>query len=227
MWVEITSPSENLYPRMYASGIIYENYFYIFFGFDDSKFMGFKSIIKLDIASYNPLWEVVLTINDPGKDSYSLSAFSENIYIFGGYSSDELFVDNHLALVNLKTQEYSILNKAYASPEGRFSGTMSVINTNFYLFGGKNSKKLFDDMWIFNSDLLYSESTNAAGEIPSARYEHSTYAEGDAIILWGGSDLRGLKNDLFIYNALTNYWTNIIPLSSAIPRPAKDACIVA
>lgn len=35
------------------------------------------------------------------------------------------------------------------------------------------------------------------------------------------------KNDFFIYNALTNHWSKISPLSSLIPIAAKGACIVA
>ncbi|OMJ89069.1 hypothetical protein SteCoe_8895 [Stentor coeruleus] len=226
IWIDVSSPLESLHPRVFASGIVYNNYFYLFFGYDQTDYVGFDSIIRLDLNSFNSLWEIFIVIPEFQKDSFSLSAFSENVYLFGGYSSYELSIDNKLAFLNLKTKNHSMLSDNYISPDGRYSGTMSVINTNFYLFGGKSSKQLFNDMWIFHSDLLYWESANIAGEIPSARYKHSAYAEGDAIVLWGGIDSQGFKNDLYIFNALTNYWSQLIPSSSVIPRPAKGACIV-
>lgn len=200
---------------------------FIFFGYGYARFIDFDSIIRLNLRTNYSLWEGLLVVLELKKYSFSLLFFEENIYIFGGYSCYDLTMNNKLGGLNLKTKIYSELSDMLIFPEGRYSGTMSVINTKFYLFGGKNSEIFFNDMWIFHTDLSYWESLTISGEVPSARYLHSAYAEGEAIILWRGSDSSELKNDLFIYNALTNYWSKISPLSSLMPRAAKGTCIVA
>lgn len=41
-----------------------------------------------------------------------------------------------------QNNKYKTIVYYEGSPESRYSGTMSVINTKFYLFGGKNSEKI-------------------------------------------------------------------------------------
>lgn len=225
-WENISNLNETTKPRISASGFIFENYFYIFFGFNLEDFVDFNSIIRYDLTSNSSLWEEILIIPEIEKESFSLSFISDNAYIFAGYSVGDKIIDNKLAQINLKTKVYEEISNMYIYPDNRYSGTLSVINTKLYLFGGKNSEDLFNDMWIFHTDDKYWESLNITGDIPSARHLHSSCTEGDALLLWGGEDFDELKNDLFIFNSLTNYWTRLYPSSTDMPRAAKAACIV-
>ncbi|OMJ89070.1 hypothetical protein SteCoe_8896 [Stentor coeruleus] len=226
MWKNISNQMETHNFRSYGSGTVFDGFFYLFFGYDYSTDDDFDSIIRLDLASDFNLWEDFLVIPELKSESFSLSPFSENIYIFGGLNYRGFTIENRLAKINLKTKDYTIISSLFLYPEGRYSGTMSVINSKLYLFGGKNSKQLFNDMWVYHTDSQHWESLTISGEVPSPRYQHSICTEGDAMILWGGVDSGGLKNDLFIYNTLTNYWSQINPLSLIMPRAAKAACIV-
>ena len=45
-------------------------------------------------------------------------------------------------------------------------------------------------------------------------------------MIWGGRDLTSYKGDLFIFNSITETWTEYFPSSSLKPRPAYGACMV-
>lgn len=225
-WENVTHPDEKESLRFFASGIVFEGYFYLFFGFNYTTLLNFNTIIRLKITSQVSLWENFQTYPSISKDSFSLVSISEHVYIFGGFLAYEQILQNNLIILNLKTKSLTTLNDNSISPEGRFSGTMSAINSKLYLFGGSNSIKLFNDMWIFDTTFSTWKAVTMSGTVPSARYLHAVSSEGDAIVLWGGIDSGGLKNDLYIFNALTNYWKDIIPESSVMPRAAKGACIV-
>ncbi|OMJ70696.1 hypothetical protein SteCoe_31256 [Stentor coeruleus] len=224
-WEDITSPSI-LNSRTYTKTFIHGNYLYLVFGWDVYMTTDAISIIRLNIESQSPKWEVFIENSDYARDSFGLATVSEYVYIFAGYSSANNENLNSIIYIDLVLKDIFEVTSNYLSPENRYSGSLSIVNGEFYLFGGKTKNKLLNDLWIYNVESFQWSKKNNLGFFPSARFLHAADSQGDAIIIWGGEDSSGLKNDLFIFNALTNYWGELIPRSSEIPSAAKGACLV-
>ena len=111
-------------------------------------------------------------------------------------------------------------------PKARISHSLVLINYKLYLFGGINSGVVFNDVWIFEFSSLTWQAIAAKGTIPASRYSHAAGASGDAFVIWGGRDLSGSRDDIFIFNSITQTWTELYPSSTAKPRPAYGACMV-
>ncbi|OMJ66281.1 hypothetical protein SteCoe_36930 [Stentor coeruleus] len=104
--------------------------------------------------------------------------------------------------------------------------SMTVINGNLFLFGGRHLDILYNDLWIFNIEKNYWKLQSMSGEIPTPRFDHAVDSDGYAMVLFGGEDVSGLKNDLFIFNSLTFKWKMLTPKSDIIPKITKGACLV-
>ncbi|OMJ67915.1 hypothetical protein SteCoe_34790 [Stentor coeruleus] len=103
---------------------------------------------------------------------------------------------------------------------------MNLINGKFYLFGGKGDNKYYNDLWVYNPILSLWSALSSLGNIPSSRADHAADSQGDTLIIWGGEDSLGLRSDLFMFNAISNYWYIITPASDEIPNPARGSCMV-
>lgn len=224
-WEDLTNTS--VYnSRSYTKTFRHENYFYLVFGWDVYMTSDVTNIIRLDLDSQSPEWEMFIENSYYARDSFGLATVGGYIYIFGGYSSADNKNINSIICIDLKLKDIFEVTSNYMSPESRYSGSLSIVNGDFYLFGGKSKTKLLNDLWIYNAESFEWSRQNNLGFFPSARYLHAAGSQGDAIIIWGGEDLSGLVNDLFIFNALTSYWGELLPKSSEIPSAAKGACLV-
>ena len=94
------------------------------------------------------------------------------------------------------------------------------------LFGGYDSSTYYNDFWAFDVINFYWKHSSISGIIPSPRAYHAADSSGDALLIFGGEGNAGLLNDMFIYNYITNSWTEIKPNSLNIPSPRKGACII-
>ena len=65
------------------------------------------------------------------------------------------------------------------------------------------------------------------GEMPTARYKHAAVAIKDALIVYGGSDLRAPLGDLWIYSNHLNAWSNPRPQANGpTPKARERTCAV-
>ena len=83
------------------------------------------------------------------------------------------------------------------------------------VFGGKIIS--LRNLSACNDVLIYDVANNswtqveATGDVPSARYGHSAAATDDTnMVVYGGrSTSRGLLNDLYVYDIVTNVWRQL------------------
>ena len=161
----------------------------------------------------------------------SQAIVNSSLYIFGGYEykiSNNTYV-NSLMLLNITDEGDIILSNLddnYQYPPLRQAHSMRAIGEYFYIFGGSNNGKYFNDVWQFNPALNTWNNLTTTGDIPSARDKYACDSNGDALVIWGGEDAISIKNDLYILNILKNEWTQIIPDSTTSPSPRTGACIV-
>lgn len=148
-------------------------------------------------------------------------------YSFGGLDKDIL--TNALGRVdyyNSSIFEYTPLVKMRRVPPLRMNIHMKRIQTDMYIFGGKNGNKYYNDLWKYSIKKDLWSSVVSTGHRPTPRGSYSGDSQGDILVIWGGEDESGYLNDLFIYNSYSEVWTEYLIPSLSQPSKRKDACIV-
>lgn len=78
-------------------------------------------------------------------------------------------------------------------------------------------------MWSYGIEKQSWEALKLNGNVPSPRSSASTCVVGDRIYLFGGEGDAVIYRDFFIFNILTNYWTQISDLD--LPPARYGACM--
>lgn len=225
-WSVVSDRNSSYSCRYLSRSFIHEDYFYMMFGWMTDYYADAIDILRINLNSSTRKWETVYENDDMGKDGFSSVEVADKIYIFGGYYTISKEKSNKFELIDIKSLTASTINENLLIPKARHSHSMHLINSRLYVFGGKDSDILFNEIWIFDPATTFWSSITAKGSVPSARYFHAADSQGDAFIIWGGEDSTGLKDDLYLFNSLTDTWTELLTVSSIRPSAAKGACLV-
>ena len=225
-WTVVSDRSSNYTCRYLSRSFVHDDYFYMMFGWMTDEYADASDILRISLKSGNSQWETIYDNKEMGKDGHSSAAIGNQIYIFGGYYTKTKQKSNKFELLDIKSLTFSLINNNLLIPKPRHSHSMHLINSRLYVFGGKDSDTLFNEIWIFDPATTLWESITAKGSVPSTRYLHAADSQGDAFIIWGGEDSTGLKDDLYLFNSLTGTWTELVTVSSMKPSAAKGACLV-
>ena len=224
---EVISNRESIYDCRYlTTSFIYKDEFYITFGWLSDFYMDSSNIIKINLIEEVKNWKIVLDNAALARDSHSSTIAENCLYLYGGYYTKAKVKSNQLTKMKLETMEYFDINPNILIPKGRYAHSMHLINSELYVFGGKDSDQRYNEIWIFNPTTTLWRQITGKGTVPSARIFHAADAKGDALLIWGGEDSSGLKDDMYIFNVITSTWTQLNPLSSVNPSAAKGACLV-
>ena len=119
-------------------------------------------------------------------------------------------------------------------PEPRIDATFVKVDTVYVLYGGrtanKSAKALFlDSTYMFDHSgnnwkkLTPSSSTTP----PSGRSNHAAVSWNGKMYIIGGETANGLTNEIWEFNPVTKYWTNVTPSSNNFtPRKNLSAVII-
>jgi hypothetical protein len=225
-WEVISDKSSKYSCRYLSRSFIYKDEFYMMFGWMVDDYADAIDVTKISLKSEDKTWKTIFESVEMGKDGHSSTIVDSNVYIFGGYYTASKEKSNKLEVINLEKTTSKVINENLLIPRPRHSHSMHLINTRLYVFGGKDSEMLYNEIWIFDPKTSLWESITAKGSVPSARFFHAADSQGDAFIIWGGEDSTGLKNDLFLFNSLTETWTELFTVSASKPSAAKGACLV-
>ncbi len=138
-----------------------------------------------------------------------------------------------LSVFTLKAQQ------SYKYPEARRDATFVKVGAVYILFGGrttskgknsKSAKALFlDSTYMFDHSgnnwkkLKHSPSTTP----PSGRSNHAAVSWNGKMYIRGGETANGLTNEIWEFNPVTKYWTNVTPSSNNFtPRKNLAAVII-
>ena len=120
------------------------------------------------------------------------------------------------------------VQRAVSGPSARTGYVLSYHpeESNLVLFGGFNGVSLLDDTWVWGC--TFWTEVSLAGAEPSAR-EGAAMSEAPAhlgdVLLFGGEDAGGLRNDTWKWNG-TNWSPFTIPgPPHTPPPPARDAAM--
>ena len=224
-WFELSS-SNSYTPRIYSHSCIYEDYFYLFYGYDFLNFKTLETISRVNLNDQNLTWSDLSLDFDSTRYRFALTQNNDQVFIFGGSKSEKSSSSNQLMSLNLITLDSSLLSDWFQLPSPRQFHSMQLVSGQFFVFGGKDGETYYNDVWKFNPKSERWSPISALGAIPSSRYACASASEGDAFAIWGGEDKVGLKNDLYNFNALTYTWEILEPTTPSVPNPAKGACLV-
>lgn len=76
---------------------------------------------------------------------------------------------NELYSFDLDTGYSVLISELNASPEKRLHASMTVINGELYLFGGKSLDIFYNNMWIFNIEKEKWRTQSMSGDVPTPR----------------------------------------------------------
>ncbi|KAF0976108.1 hypothetical protein FDP41_004783 [Naegleria fowleri] len=85
--------------------------------------------------------------------------------------------------------------------------SFTTVGDKIYIYGGRSGLFHFsDELFVVDTQSDTIRKVITEGETPSALQSHSASSFGECIIIYGGSDGKRTKNDLFAFNTKTNAW---------------------
>lgn len=120
--------------------------------------------------------------------------------IFGGYDGknvlDELWTLKTIP-DEVDTFEWRRANLK-GGPCARYGHAACLKNDKLYIYGGRNKKEIFNDLWCLQIHSGYWDLINQNGIIPLPRYGHSFIDLQNHFYLFGGRSVNGLyPNELY------------------------------
>ena len=152
----------------------------------------------------------------PTRNGHSMARVEDRIYLFGGLfqgaRNDIWFYE----IASAAWTEIS-LGSGDARPQARTDHTMVEIDGDLLVFGGRNGKSLWNDVWKFTTrDDEWFEIFFDGNPSPVARFSHSAVATSNSMYIFGGEGEDGLKrNDLWKW--VSSGWQQLSP--SLVPSP--------
>ena len=160
---------------------------------------------------FNDLWEwnamIKTWISIPQKGTWPSGRYnatswtdqSGNAYVFGGWNSNDGYLDD-LWEWNNNTGTWVQIPKTLVWPKAGFAVSSWVDNSdNAYLFGGSNKDTVFNEMWSWSNKDKTWKQIQQIGNIPSARQGAEAWVDrlGNAYVLGGDGGPCCAFNDMW------------------------------
>ncbi|TFY62846.1 hypothetical protein EVJ58_g3607 [Rhodofomes roseus] len=134
--------------------------------------------------------------------------------------------DDGLYLLNLVSREWTRVATYGPAPVGRYGHAVTMVGSKFYVFGGQVDGEFLNDLWAFD---LNSLRTKAQWELvepaegsprPAQRTGHACVTFENKIFLFGGTDCQYHYNDTWVFDTITNTWSELTCIGF-IPSPRE------
>lgn len=128
------------------------------------------------------------------------------IILFGGYNGTQYFSDMWLFHVDSLAWEKRMTTGDKPSP--RWSHSAILMGSKLYIFGGRGpNKRLFNDIYVFDTERYDFSLISACGQLPPPMYGHSAVPYRHRMFLvHGGWDEKSMSNDTFLFNTDSIEW---------------------
>eukprot|EP01125_Pyxidicula_operculata_P004816 TRINITY_DN1795_c0_g1_i2.p1 TRINITY_DN1795_c0_g1~~TRINITY_DN1795_c0_g1_i2.p1 ORF type:complete len:373 (-),score=69.34 TRINITY_DN1795_c0_g1_i2:63-1181(-) len=143
----------------------------------------------------------------PARERCSVSLIGKKIYIFGGYSRGPDLYYNSIYCFESETLTWQKIEPRGSPPERRCGHSAVVIDGKIWIFGGRGKAKV-SDKWFAGTTLVYTNDLHCYDPItnewlkyeprgigPSGRAMHSAVAVGRKMVIFGGANSTGSRND--------------------------------
>jgi hypothetical protein len=94
-----------------------------------------------------------------------------------------------------------------------------------YLFGGRDGRTVFDDLWAFDLDAEAWTELAPDGRVPPARFGHeAVWVDGLGIVIFAGqAGPTTFFDDLWVYDPATNRWS-ALDVTGSRPKARYGTC---
>jgi len=207
--------------RYYHTSVVFNNYMYIFGGYD------IYSNVKQDTHKLNLVlksngltaqaWsgELTITGTKPNvRDSHTAVVYGNYMYVFGGRGSSR-FQDTHR--LDLTTLEWSgELTTTGTKPAIRDSHTAVVYGNYMYIFGGYEGSYKQDTHRLDLTTLEWSGELTTTGTKPTIRDSHTAVVYGNYMYVFGGYTT-GPRQDTHRLDLTTLEWSGELTTTGTKP----------
>jgi len=160
----------------------------------------------------------------PRPPNYPSSRYSHSMASVWGTNKVLLYGGSNLG----DTWAYNINNNTWENmdpsikPPIRYSHAIASIwgTDKVLLFGGKSPSDEYNDTWVYNLSNNTWTNKNPLGNKPDVRYWHSMASVNgtDNVVIFGGWDSSGGKNDTWVYDLSDNKWFQVTSINNPPAR---------
>ena len=148
----------------------------------------FGTLSKFDVTTKR--WSLCLEADTP-RCFHSCSCLPDNksLFLFGGSSRkgrDPIL--NTIDIIDTQSNTLKHMCCIPNAPSPRIHHASAVVNNRVYIFGGKSSTVVFEDLFYFDLQTNTWTAVNATGDKPGPTYGHVLNSIGSKIYLFGGYD---------------------------------------
>ena len=157
------------------------------------------------------------------RRAHCAGVMSNKMIVFGGFSGDECLRDTYA--LDMTTFQWSTIKSRTPPPCARGGHSSIVFNNSMYIFGGwDTSLRYHNDIWKLECDFEKSifewkQVLPTTNIIPGGRVGHRSVLCNNKMLVFGGYGRDRYWNDVYLFDLITNSWTELIMKSSAKPRP--------
>lgn len=200
----------------------------------EGKFSYLNETWLLDCATLH--WHKMNCSGQPPGPRYNHTAqiVGSRMFVFGGRGPNGIY--NDIFFLDLVEWTWVPILTLAAIPSARLHHASTLVGKKIVIHGGWDGEsKIFDDLWIFNTDSFSWMQPKTTGFAPGARYGHSmTFTPNGKIIVFGGCSMsekiRGVpnyNNDLRILDTEVMIWLR--PKAAGLAptgRYAHSSCLI-
>ena len=189
------------------------NVIYLYGGTKQDKW--FSDVYTLDLTEWK--WTKVETIGKaPTRSYHSCTMDYDELLIFGGvFPTPAPAPDgcsNELHIFSTENKSWYTPIVSGDVPSGRSGHSACMLDRKLHIFGGWNAPDCFNDMYVLDLGIMNFTRLATTGNVPTPRTWHSSQmlADGRRFCIYGGFNGDKALDDLYIFSAVDNSWTQIL-----------------
>jgi len=141
------------------------------------------------------------------------------MYTFGGWNGFSKTWYNDLHRFHFATKHWTPITPNGKPPTKRTSHAAVSYKDKMYIFGGFSGEEYLNDLheFDFETETWMDITFQCKGDIPAPRSRFCAAVHGDCMYILGGWNKIGYFSDFFMFNFVTQTWTNITNGNFKIP----------
>lgn len=204
-----------------ASSVVYADCLYVFGG---RAAAGESSDLwEFDFTEHR--WTTIRPAGTPrARKKHGAVVYRGKMYVFGGTVGGRWLQDTHAFDFESQTW-HELQTGGPRKPPARSGFVCAVCKTDgvFYVFGGRGTNGVRNDMYELDLHTLNWTETNQQGSVPSGREGSSWTEHQDRLYMFGGHDGVTYLHDFFCFTIPTRWWTSIAVQSRPLSLPSGSS----
>eukprot|EP01080_Neovahlkampfia_damariscottae_P007826 gene7826-12300_t len=142
------------------------------------------------------------------RDSFSLSNFGYEIFLFGGKNGNNIL--DEFYILDASSVKLVVINKIDSSnaevyPQARFGHASEIVNGNLVIFGGQNNYLFFNDLFIYDQTNNKWNEIKYEGISPNpVSFPLMTQYYNNSLLIYGGETEDGMIDTFSKYEFQNN-----------------------